>query len=147
MYSALTKNAAFYSKMGIETEVLSASPHKLITLLLNGAVDSISLARRHMLEKNYEMKSNAITKAMNILDEGLKGSLDLRKGGEIAIQLHSLYSYMSGRLFLANLKNQPEMLDEVTGLLGQISDAWIQIDPARAERKTHGSTNPISIAA
>ena len=145
MYSKLMKNAAAYSQVGLETGVMSASPHKLISMLLEGAMSSISDARKHMLAGNIEAKSNAITKAMNIIGEGLKGSLDLRKGGEIAIHLYSLYSYMSGRLFLANLKNQPEMLDEVTTLLEQIHDAWSQISPASPDYQP--GNNPISIAA
>jgi flagellar protein FliS len=147
VYSKLKKNAAAYSQVGLESDALSASPHKLISMLLDGAMSSISAARKHMLAGEIEAKSNAITKAMNIISEGLKGSLDLRKGGEIAIHLYSLYSYMSGRLFLANLKNQPELLDEVTTLLGQIEDAWSQINPASGSPDHQSSSNPISIAA
>jgi flagellar protein FliS len=147
MYSGLKKNAAFYSKVGLEADVLSANPHKLISMLLEGALSSVSAARTHMIAGEIEEKSNAITKAMNIITEGLKGSLDLRKGGELAIHLYSLYSYMSGRLFLANLKNQPEFLDEVITLLGEIHSAWVQIDPTSGNRSKSTSSNPVSIAA
>jgi flagellar secretion chaperone FliS len=147
MYSKLNKNARTYSQIGLESDALSASPHKLISMLLKGAMSSIAAARKHMLEGEIEAKSNAITKAMNIIGEGLKGSLDLRKGGEIAIHLYSLYSYMSGRLFLANLRNQTELLDEVTTLLGQIDDAWSQIGPASGSPDHQPNSNPVSIAA
>lgn len=147
MYSKLMKNAAAYSQVGLETGVMSASPHKLISMLLEGAMSSISAARKQMVAGEIEAKSNSIAKAMNIIGEGLKASLDLRKGGEIAIHLHSLYSYMSGRLFLANLRNQPELLDEVTALLGQIDEAWSQISPAKGSPDHQPDNNPISIAA
>ncbi|MGA7180244.1 MAG: flagellar export chaperone FliS [Thiobacillaceae bacterium] len=147
MYTKLMENATAYSQVGLETGVLSASPHKLISMLLEGAMSSISAARKQMVAGEIEAKSNSITKAMNIIGEGLKGSLDLRKGGEIAIQLYSLYSYLSGRLFLANLRNQPELLDEVTTLLGQIHEAWSQISPADKSRDQQPGNTTISIAA
>jgi flagellar secretion chaperone FliS len=147
VYKKLIKNAAAYSQVGLESGVLSANPHKLICILMEGALSSIAAARVEMIAGEIQAKSNSIAKAMNILSGGLKGALDLRKGGEIAIHLYSLYSYMTGRLFLANLKNQPEMLDEVTSLLGQIHDAWSQIGPAKAGYGQLQDKNPISIAA
>jgi flagellar protein FliS len=147
VYSKVIKNASAYSQVGLETGVMSASPHKLISMLLEGAMSSVSAARKQMMAGEIEAKSNSISKAMNIIGEGLKGALDLHKGGEIAIQLYSLYSYMSGRLFLANLRNQPELLDEVTTLLGQIHEAWSQINPVIGSPDQRPSNKPISIAA
>jgi flagellar protein FliS len=145
VYSNLIKSAKAYSQVDLETDALSASPHKLIALLLEGALSAISAARQHMLNKRIEAKGRSITKAISIVNEGLKASLDLRNGGEIALHLHSLYSYIAGRLFLANLKNQPEMLDEVAGLLKQIDDAWKQISPTAGQ--TLPGNSPISVAA
>ncbi len=145
MYSNLIKSAKAYSQVDLETDALSASPHKLIALLLEGALSAISTARQQMLSKQVEAKTRSINKAMSIVNEGLKASLDLRNGGEIALHLHSLYSYIAGRLFLANLRNQTELLDEVSDLLTQIDDAWKQIAPS-AGRSTPGNTT-VSVAA
>jgi flagellar protein FliS len=145
VYSKLIKSAKAYSQINLESDALSASPHKLIAMLLEGALSAISLARQQMLGKQIEAKSRSITKAISIVNEGLMTSLDLRNGGEIALHLHALYSYISGRLFLANLKNQPEMLDEVAGLLEQIEYAWKQIAPSAG--RTLPGNSPISVAA
>ena len=145
MYSKLINSAKAYSQVDLETDALSASPHKLIAMLIEGALSAVSLARQQMIGKEIEAKTRSINKAMSIVNEGLKASLDLRKGGEIALHLHSLYSYIAGRLFLANLKNQPELLDEVTSLLGQIDDAWKQI--ASPTGRTQSTNSPISVAA
>jgi flagellar protein FliS len=145
VYSKLIKSAKTYSQVDLETDALSASPHKLISMLIEGASNAISTARQQMLNREIEAKSSSISKAISIVNDGLKASLDLRNGGEIALHLHALYSYMSGRLFLANLKNLPEMLDEVSGLLRQIEDGWKQIAPAACPVRTGDS--PISIAA
>jgi flagellar protein FliS len=145
VYSNLIKSAKVYSQVNLETDALSASPHKLIAMLLEGALSAISTARQQMLDKQIEAKTRSINKAMSIVNEGLKASLDLRNGGEIALHLHSLYSYIAGRLFLANLRNQPELLDEVAGLLEQIHDAWKQIAPTTG-RGVPGNTT-VSVAA
>jgi len=146
VYSNLIKSAKVYSQVNLETDALSASPHKLIAMLLEGALSAISTARQQMLDKQIEAKTRSINKAMSIINEGLKASLDLRNGGEIALHLHSLYSYIAGRLFLANLKNQPELLEEVAGLLEQIHDAWKQIGPTPGH-SVSGRATTISVAA
>ncbi len=147
MYKKLIKSAAVYSQVGLESGVLSANPHQLISILMEGALSSIAAARAEMIGGEIQAKSASIAKAMNIISGGLKGALDLRRGGEIAIHLHSLYSYMTGRLFLANLKNQPDMLDEVATLLGQIHDGWSRIGPTKVGSSLPQDKNPISIAA
>lgn len=116
-----------YAKVGLETGVIAANPHKLILMLFEGAQLSIRTAGRHMREGNISAKSTAIAKAITIISGGLKSSLDVRRGGEIAARLDALYDYMCQRLFTANVKNQPEMLDEVSALLDELHSAWKQI--------------------
>ena len=70
-----------------------------------------------------------MTRAIAIVDEGLKGCLD-PSGGEIAAQLSQLYDYMCRRLLLASLRNDAAGLDEVARLLSELRGAWAKIDPA-----------------
>lgn len=123
-----------YRKVEYDMAVESASPHQLVMLLFQGAEQAISLARVHMENKNIAEKGMSISKAIDIINLGLKASLDLEAGGEIAQNLASLYDYMVRRLVTANIKNQVAALDEVAGLLGEISSAW-------AETKNQ-ATNP-----
>jgi flagellar protein FliS len=106
---------------------MDASPHALILMLFEGALVSINLAKGFMLNHEVSHKCEAISKALAIIDEGLRASLDKEKGGEIARNLDDLYEYMGSRLIQANLKNQPEYLDEVARLLGEIKGAWEEI--------------------
>lgn len=76
-------------------------------------------------------KGNAISKAIAIIDNGLRASLDKKVGGEIALNLDALYEYMSSRLVVANLKNQPQVLEEIYQLLKGLKDAWEKISPAQ----------------
>lgn len=113
-----------YSKTSLESEVAQASPHKLILMLFDGLLSAIKQAKTHMEAKRIAEKGMALSKAVAILEEGLRSSLDKEVGGELAENLDALYEYCSDRLIEANLKNKPELLDEVVKLLIPIRDAW-----------------------
>lgn len=124
MFGSTQKGVNAYAKVGIETGVAAASPHKLIVMLYEGALVAISMALQHMKTGNIAAKGQSISKAMLIIDSGLRASLDKKAGGEIAESLDSLYEYMGNRLLQANLKNQPEILEEVHRLLSELKSAW-----------------------
>lgn len=127
-----------YANVGMESSVLAADPHKLILLLYQGALLAISSAKNQILRKEVSAKGQSISKAIAIIDNGLKASLDKNAGGELAQNLSDLYDYMSHRLIIANLKNDPAVLDEVSGLLADLKGAWEEIRPEvlSAQRNT-----------
>jgi len=127
--------ARSYAQVGLQSGAMSASPHQLITMLFDGAKTAIIMARHHMAEKDIAAKGKAISKAINIVDNGLKASLDAEAGGpagaELAGNLSSLYDYICQRLMQANLRNDPALLDEADRLLENIGSAWREIDPQK----------------
>lgn len=129
MFGSTLSGANAYSKVGVETGVVAASPHKLVVMLFEGAMVAISSAIQHMQAGEIEAKGKAISKAITIIEEGLRASLNKKVGGEIALNLDSLYEYMVARLMIANLKNQQSTLEEVHQLLKGLKDAWDAIDP------------------
>ncbi|CAG2133660.1 flagellar export chaperone FliS [Cupriavidus plantarum] len=123
-----------YAQVGVQTGVMSASPHKLIVMLYDGARSAIARAKFHLENGELEARGNAISKAINIIDNGLRAVLDHEAGGEISANLESLYEYMTRRLLLANLRNDASLLDEVDALLENLASAWAAIgDPAASE--------------
>lgn len=122
-----------YSTVGLESGLSAADPHKLIAMLFQGALLAIANAKNSMLRKDIPAKGKAISHAIRIIDEGLKASLDKNVGGELARNLDDLYGYMCLRLVHANLHNDPEVLDEVSRLLGEIKGAWDSIRPVVTE--------------
>jgi flagellar protein FliS len=135
MFGSTTRSgASAYGNVGLETGVVSASPHKLIVMLFDGALAALAKAMHDMKMGNVPAKGKSISQAISIIDNGLRASLDKKSGGDIATSLDALYQYMSERLLLANLKNAPEILDEIHGLLGELRGAWVAIgtDPAAA---------------
>jgi flagellar protein FliS len=125
--------ASAYAKVGTESGAMSASPHQLITMLFEGAKTAIAMARHHMANNEISAKGHAISKAINIVDNGLKASLDPEAGGmagaELVADLSAFYDYVTQRLLFANLRNDPALLDEADRLLDNISSAWREIDP------------------
>ena len=113
-----------YSNVGLESSLSAADPLKLILMLYQGALLSIATARNQMLRGETIAKGSSISKAIMIIGEGLRASLNIEAGGEIGQNLAALYDYMNNRLFLANLNNDPAMLDEVTKLLTELQGAW-----------------------
>lgn len=113
-----------YSRVGIESGVNAADPHKLISMLFQGALLAIANAKNAILREDIPAKAAAISKSLAILDEGLDASLDKEVGGELAESLSQLYQYMERRLVQANLNNDMTMLDEVASLLSELSSAW-----------------------
>lgn len=118
-----------YNKVGVESGVIAADPHKLISMLFQGALLAIANAKNGIMRKDIPAKGEAIFKASTIISEGLRASLDMKAGGELAQNLVSLYDYMITRLVAANMNNDVAMLDEVSNLLAGLKDAWDSIRP------------------
>jgi flagellar secretion chaperone FliS len=113
--------------VGLETGVSEASPHQLITMLFDGAIKASNDAIMFINHQNIAGRGQALSKAIRIVDEGLKGALDLQVGGGLAQQLKELYDYMVLRYLQANLHGKVEPITEVIGLLTEIRSAWIEM--------------------
>lgn len=118
-----------YTTVGMESGVSAADPHKLISMLYQGALLAIANARLSIQRNDVSAKGASISKAIAIVDEGLNACLDKNVGGELAQNLSSLYEYIVIRLLSANLKNDITILDEVTSLLTDLKGAWEAIRP------------------
>jgi flagellar protein FliS len=132
-----------YNKVGAESSVIGADPHKLISMLFQGALLAIANAKNGMLRKETAVKGKSISKAIAIIGEGLNASLNKSAGGELAQNLSSLYDYMVMRLVDANLKNDITVLDEVARLLTELTGAWDSIPPndVQSEPQPKASVN------
>jgi flagellar protein FliS len=117
---------AAYRSVAVHSGVAAADPHRLIVMLMDGALERISSAIGAMQHGEAAARNGHIHRAVEIMQE-LRGSLNLEAGGEIAANLADLYDYSCKQLVRANLEGRPEMLEEVANLLRQIRSAWIQI--------------------
>lgn len=127
MFGSMRTGANAYANVGLETGIAAASPHKLIVMLYDGALVALLSAKANIATNNIAAKGIAISKAINIIDNGLRASLDKEAGGEIAANLDALYDYMSRTLLHANLKSDVPAIDEVHRLLSELREAWVTI--------------------
>ncbi len=115
-----------------QSAIDDASPHQLIAMLLEGALERVAAASGAMGRGEIAISGESIGKAIGIIDS-LRVSLDREQGGQIADNLSALYDYMTRRLLEANATKDTDMLGEVAGLLREIKVAWDQV-PADLHR-------------
>lgn len=127
-----------YKKVGAQINFESTSPHRLIQMLMEGALEKINLAKGYMQRGDVALKGSHISWAISIID-GLRMSLDSESSDDIAQNLYDLYEYMGRRLAEANLENNIEILDEVAGLLIEIKSAWDAVPELVQQQNEHES--------
>jgi flagellar secretion chaperone FliS len=115
--------AQHYSSLKTQTNIVDASPHRLIQMLFEGALERIAQAKGALLQNQIARKGELIGKAINIVG-GLQGSLNDKEGGQLAANLNELYDYIIRRLSRANYENDAEILDECGRLLGELKAGW-----------------------
>jgi flagellar protein FliS len=122
---------AAYQSVSAHGGVAAADPHRLVLMLMDGALERLVIARG-CIERNQRgdvaRKAQALTQCMRIIGE-LRGSLNLAQGGPLAQNLSELYEYMLRQLLRANAENHLDWVNEVAGLMGEIRSAWIAIGP------------------
>lgn len=128
MFGMKQNPAAAYQQVSVGIATETTDPHRLIMMLFEGAQTAIVVARGQMTQNLVAEKGASISKAIDIVTNGLKASLNIEQGGELAERLAALYEYISLRLLWANLKNDPAALDEAARLLGELQSAWAQIE-------------------
>ena len=128
MYATMNNPISAYQRVGVETGVESANPHKLILMLFEGAIEALAKAKMHIRYNEIAKKGEMLSKAIMIIDHGLKASLDTNVGGQLSLNLLALYDYMTNRLFFANLNSDIQIIEEVNKLLNELYDAWKAIE-------------------
>jgi len=133
------KGANQYRQVGATSEVAGADPHRLIQMLMEGALTRMSQAKGMIETKNHESKAKLLGRVMDIIST-LQSSLDHNQGGDISANLDRLYDYMNRRLLEASSANDTGMIDEVMALLLEIKSGW---DGIRDEYLASNGKKPI----
>lgn len=118
------RGASAYAQVGVESQVLSASPHQLISLLFAKAESSIKAAVLHIKAGNIGERGESISKAISIVQGGLQAALDLETGGDVAENLYRLYDFVLRLLMEANREADIEKLEKASELLEMVASSW-----------------------
>ena len=125
MYGA--KGTQAYAKIEVESAVMSASQQQLVIMLFDGALSALVRARLFLVDGNIPAKGLALSKAINIIENGLKVGMVENNGDELTQNLIALYAYMVRRLLHANVNNDASAIEEVETLLRNIADGWKEV--------------------
>ncbi|MCB5362842.1 flagellar export chaperone FliS [Pusillimonas sp. CC-YST705] len=120
------RSAKAYADIALETRVMSASPAQLITLLFEGADAALVKAKAHLIQGQTAQRGQAFSKAIDIIDSGLKSSLDMEAGGELSKNLAQTYDLIIQHLMMANLEADLDRLEIAQKMLANISAGWQQ---------------------
>lgn len=124
--------ARAYRDVGLQTRVLSASPHEIITILITEVISSIRQARLAMQANNLSRRHETIKKAIDILDAGLIASIDVTESdGDVGQQMVNAYRLIIQQLLYANLHSDESHLDAAQTSMETLLDAWVQIAPEK----------------
>src|SRR5262245_29971937 len=136
-HSSMRSIAGLYQDVQVDTGVTGASPHRLIDLLFEEFIASCTRARGAIRARDVQEKGRAIGRAVRIIEEGLRGGLNMKDGGELARVLQDLYAYVSLRLTHANLHSDEAAVAECVALVQPIHDAWRAIAPQVGDQNAH----------
>lgn len=134
-YAPVSNNISHYNEVGRVSGVSDADPHRLVQMLLEGALGKIAMVKGLMNRKEIAKKGEVISQAVSIINS-LRASLDLSAGGELATNLDNVYEYIERRLLKANIDNDITLLDEASSLLYEIKTGWDTIPPELRKKPT-----------
>ncbi len=117
-----------------QTKVGTTDQGHLLIMLYDGALKYIQQARTKMLANDFAGKGILISKVIDIINE-LASSLNMDRGGSLAVNLNNLYLLCTARLLRANLKMDMESLDSVEAILSDLRGAYAQIVETPEARK------------
>ncbi len=129
-YGYMRNASAIYQQNNVQGVVENADPHKLVSLLLEGAIDHIVKARGNIVHHVVAAKGNNIARAVAIVG-ALRDSLDHNVDPALCQRLDSLYEYVTRRLLFAQLNDDEAALDEVVRLLTPVREGWQAVRGAR----------------
>jgi flagellar protein FliS len=122
----MRQNLKAYKAVNIDSNILGADPHQLIVMMFNGALQSIAIAKGAIERKDLELKSQSVTKFINILT-ALRTSLDFDAEPVISKHFDDLYIYCIARMNEISLSLDVSGISEVTELLSPLRDAWSEM--------------------
>lgn len=115
-----------YKKVSVDSQLSAASPHKVIQMLMAGAIERLIQGKAAMSQGNVALKGERLGKALDIIIS-LRTCLSMDDGGEIASNLDALYDFMIRQVSEANRDNLEAPIDDVIDILREIKSAWDQI--------------------
>ena len=144
MFGSKQSGINAYANVSLETGTVDASPLRLTVMLYDGAVTACIQAQQAIQQGDILKKGECLTKAISIIDEGLRSSLNKRAGGQIAASLDQLYQYMTRSLMQANLRMDAKKVQEIQQLLVNLKSAWETLEKNGTHKTAEANTDTLA---
>jgi flagellar protein FliS len=131
MYSSSGKNS--YATISLDSQIAGATPHQLICMLFDGAINAMRRAEIYFQVGNIARRGEMISRAINIIDNGLRAGLNHDIGGVVSADLERLYEYVSRSLLEASIDRSAQKLPELITLMVDLAETWKAIEPQARE--------------
>lgn len=131
----MRQNLKAYKKVDIESSIMSSEPHQIILMMFDGAIQSLAVAKGAIERKDFELKSQSVTKFINIVS-ALRNSLDFDAEPVVSKRFDDLYVYCLDVINDINLSMDASRTDEIIELLKPLRNAWSEM-PAAAKQEGH----------
>ena len=106
------------------SKVLTASPAELTLMLYDGAIKFCNIAELSIEKNDIPRAHENIRKVQNIIGY-LHSTLDMKY--EVSKDYDRIYTYLQQRLAQANIRKDPEILEEVCEHLRSVRDTWKEV--------------------
>ena len=124
MNGVMTANAAA-SRGYRENSILTAPPERLVVMLYDGANRFLRQGAEAMRSDAHSASNSRLQRAEAIIDE-LMSTLDMEQG-QVAERLQAIYLFSRRTLMEARLERDPDKVEQVADLLGELREAWASI--------------------
>jgi flagellar secretion chaperone FliS len=124
------------------TSVFSSNGAGLVALVFERLFDHLHIAQEKL--RSGESPSEEFKKSVDLIEAGLRVSLNFEQGGEIAQNLNALYTWASGQILLARLRKDPAVLAQVIKVLEPLAQAWRELADRPASSLLPAPPQPVA---
>ena len=116
-----------YQEVDRQTAVLSANSIDLILLIYEALLRRLKQAAEAFLSKDVAARGESLSRALEVIDKGLIGSLDMQQGGQLSQHLLSQYQLWTAQVLHCNMKSDAVLLGELINQVEVVRSAWQQV--------------------
>jgi flagellar protein FliS len=131
----MRQNLKAYKKVDIESTIMSSEPHQIILMMFDGALPSLAIAKGAIERKDYELKSQMVSKFINIVS-ALRNSLDFDAEPVVSKRFDDLYIYCIDVINDASISMDANGVDGIIELIKPLRNAWSEM-PEASKQEGH----------
>lgn len=126
-----------YTEVDLDSKILGLSSLELVVLTYDKIDESLRFTRDAIVNNSPPFLFSE--KAINYIQLGLQAALNMKEGGEIAVNLSRIYDWSVSQILKGCATKSPELIDGVIDVLSSLGSAWIALN----ERKSNENLDSV----